>query len=562
MDTKNVLMAIVLSTIVLVFWSTFFEPPPPPIEKQIAENQIAKDEKTSSPSIEKAELSKKISRNDTIDSADRVKIENKNIKGSLSLQGAIIDDIIFKNYKKSLDSDEKVIFLNPKSSSEGYYIETGWASNSNEKLKLPLDSTIWKVRSNRMLSPNNPVVLEWNNNEGLIFTKKIELDEKFLFKITQSIKNTSNKSYEFFPYAQITRNYKPDVTRIYILHEGFIGMFDDELKEEDYDDIEEEKFTINSSKGWLGITDKYWLTAIVPEKGKKFKSEFLSNDGKYKANFIIKEPMLLKSNASITNKINAFVLAKEVAVIDSYAEELHIEKFDLAIDWGWFYFITKPLFFVIEYFFKLTGNFGVAIIILTALVRIIFFPLANYSFRSMAKMKILQPETIRLKELHKDDKAKLQQEMMALYKREKVNPISGCLPVLIQIPFFFAVYKMLFVTIEMRQQPFFGWIQDLSARDPTSVFNLFGLIPWDPPTFLMIGVWPILMGLTMFLQQKLNPTPPDPMQAKIFMFLPIFLTIILAPFPSGLVVYWTVSNILTIAQQWVIIRGTKVKTVR
>ena len=562
MDTKNVLMAIVLSTIVLVFWSTFFEPPPPPIEKQIAENQIAKDEKTSSPSIEKAELSKKISRNDTIDSADRVKIENKNIKGSLSLQGAIIDDIIFKNYKKSLNSDEKVIFLNPKSSSEGYYIETGWASNSNEKLKLPLDNTIWKVRSNRMLSPNNPVVLEWNNNEGLIFTKKIELDEKFLFKITQSIKNTSNKSYEFFPYAQITRNYKPDVTRIYILHEGFIGMFDDELKEEDYDDIEEEKFTINSSKGWLGITDKYWLTAIVPEKGKKFKSEFLSNDGKYKANFIIKEPMLLKSNASITNKINAFVLAKEVAVIDSYAEELHIEKFDLAIDWGWFYFITKPLFFVIEYFFKLTGNFGVAIIILTALVRIIFFPLANYSFRSMAKMKILQPETIRLKELHKDDKAKLQQEMMALYKREKVNPISGCLPVLIQIPFFFAVYKMLFVTIEMRQQPFFGWIQDLSARDPTSVFNLFGLIPWDPPTFLMIGVWPILMGLTMFLQQKLNPTPPDPMQAKIFMFLPIFLTIILAPFPSGLVVYWTVSNILTIAQQWVIIRGTKVKTVR
>jgi len=329
-----------------------------------------------------------------------------------------------------------------------------------------------------------------------------------------------------------------------------------------YKDIEDEKFTINSSKGWLGITDKYWLTVIVPEKGRKFKSEFLTSDEKYKANFIIKEPIELKSNTSITNEINAFVAAKEVAVIDGYAEKMGIEKFDLAIDWGWFYFITKPLFFVIEYFFKLTGNFGVAIIILTALVRIVFFPLSNYSFRSMAKMKILQPEMVRLKELHKDDKTKLQQEMMALYKREKVNPISGCLPVLIQIPFFFAVYKMLFVTIEMRQQPFFGWIQDLSARDPTSIFNLFGLIPWDPPTFLMIGVWPILMGLTMFLQQKLNPTPPDPMQAKIFMFLPIFLTIILAPFPSGLVVYWTISNILTIAQQWVIIRGTTVKTVR
>jgi len=560
MDSKNVLMAIVLSTLVLVFWATFFEPPP--VERQIAEDQVTKSEELSSPSIEKVELSKKIARDDTIDSVARVKIENNNIKGSISLQGAIIDDIIFKNYKESLESDQKVIFLNPKSSDEGYYIETGWASNSNEKLKLPLDNTIWKVKGNKVLTPNKPIVLEWDNNEGLIFTKKIELDDKYLFKISQGIKNTSNKSYEFFPYAQITRNYKPDVIPIYILHEGFIGMFDDELKEEDYKDVEDEKFIINSSKGWLGITDKYWLTAIVPEKGKKFKSEFLSIDGKYKANFIIKEATVLSSNASITNEINAFVMAKEVAVIDGYAEKLGIEKFDLTIDWGWFYFITKPLFFVIEYFFKLTGNFGVAIIILTALVRIVFFPLANYSFRSMAKMKILQPEMIRLKELHKDDKTKLQQEMMALYKREKVNPVSGCLPVLIQIPFFFAVYKMLYVTIEMRQQPFFGWIQDLSARDPTSIFNLFGLIPWDPPTFLMIGVWPILMGLTMFLQQKLNPTPPDPMQAKIFMFLPIFLTIILAPFPSGLVVYWTISNVLTMAQQWVIIRGTKVKTVR
>ena len=560
MDSKNVLMAIVLSTLVLVFWATFFEPPP--VERQIAEDQVIKSEELSSPSIEKVERSKKIVRDDTIDSVARVKIENNNIKGSISLQGAIIDDIIFKNYKESLESDQKVIFLNPKSSDEGYYIETGWASNSNEKLKLPLDNTIWKVKGNKVLTPNKPIVLEWDNNEGLIFTKKIELDDKYLFKISQGIKNTSNKSYEFFPYAQITRNYKPDVIPIYILHEGFIGMFDDELKEEDYEDVEDEKFIINSSKGWLGITDKYWLTAIVPEKGKKFKSEFLSIDGKYKANFIIKEATVLSSNASITNEINAFVMAKEVAVIDDYAEKLGIEKFDLTIDWGWFYFITKPLFFVIEYFFKLTGNFGVAIIILTALVRIVFFPLANYSFRSMAKMKILQPEMIRLKELHKDDKTKLQQEMMALYKREKVNPVSGCLPVLIQIPFFFAVYKMLYVTIEMRQQPFFGWIQDLSARDPTSIFNLFGLIPWDPPTFLMIGVWPILMGLTMFLQQKLNPTPPDPMQAKIFMFLPIFLTIILAPFPSGLVVYWTVSNVLTMAQQWVIIRGTKVKTVR
>ena len=560
MDTKNVLMAIVLSTVVLVFWATFFEPPP--VEKQIAQDQVTEREELSSPSVEKDESSKKITRNDAIGKVSRIKIENDNIKGSISLQGAIIDDITFKNYNISLDSNEKVILLSPKSTSKGYYIETGWAANSKEKLKLPLDNTIWKVKGNNLLAPNSPVVIEWDNNEGLIFTKKIELDDKFLFKITQSIKNTSDKSYEFFPYAQITRNYKPDVIPIYILHEGFIGMFDDQLQEKDYKDVEDEKFTTNSSKGWLGITDKYWLTAIVPEKGREFKSEFLTAGEKYKANFIIKKPEVLGSNTSITSEINAFVAAKEVNVIDNYAEKMGIEKFDLAIDWGWFYFITKPLFFVIEYFFKLTGNFGIAIIILTALVRLAFFPLANYSFRSMAKMKILQPEMVRLKGLHKDDKTKLQQEMMALYKREKVNPVSGCLPVLIQIPFFFAVYKMLFVTIEMRQQPFFGWIHDLSARDPTSIFNLFGLIPWDPPTFLMIGVWPILMGLTMYIQQKLNPTPPDPMQAKIFMFLPIFLTIILAPFPSGLVVYWTISNILTIAQQWVIMRGTKVKTVR
>jgi len=559
MDSKNVLLAIVLSTLVLVFWATFFEPPP--IENKVTENQIEKSEESSSPSIETIETQKKISRDESIKSVDRIKLENENIKGSISLEGAVIDDITFKNYKKSLESDEKVIFLNPKNSEEGYYIETGWAFSGNEKLKLPLDNTVWKVKGNSTLTPNNPITLEWNNNEGLIFTKKIELDNEFLFKITQSIKNDSNKSFQFFPYAQITRNYKPEVTPIYILHEGFIGVFGDELKEEDYDDIEDEKFTANSSKGWLGITDKYWLTAIVPEKGKNFKSEFLFKDKKYRANFIIKEPLILNPNNLITNEINTFVAAKEVAVIDNYAEKLSIEKFDLAIDWGWFYFFTKPLFFIIDYFFRITGNFGLAIVIITALVRLIFFPLANYSFRSMAKMKILQPQMIRLKELHKDDKTKLQQEMMALYKREKVNPISGCLPVLIQIPFFFAIYKMLYVTLEMRHQPFFGWIEDLSARDPTSIFNLFGLIPWDPPTFLMIGAWPILMGLSMYLQQKLNPTPPDPIQAKIFMFFPLFLTIILAPFPSGLVVYWTINNILTIAQQWVIMRGTKVKTV-
>jgi YidC/Oxa1 family membrane protein insertase len=301
------------------------------------------------------------------------------------------------------------------------------------------------------------------------------------------------------------------------------------------------------------------MTALVPEKDQSFKSTILYQDA-FKANFLLNNPKIVKPSETSSNELKVFVAAKEVQTIDAYAEKEKINKLDLIIDWGWFYFITKPLFFAADYFFKLTGNFGIAIIIITIIIRLLMFPLANYSFKSMAKMKALQPEMTRLKDLHKDDKVKFQQAVMSLYKKEQVNPASGCLPVLIQIPFFFAIYKMLFISLEMRHQPFFGWIKDLSAQDPTSAFNLFGLIPWDPPSFLIIGVWPILMGVTMFIQQKLNPAPADPIQAKIFMFFPIFLTIILAPFPSGLVVYWTVNNILTIAQQWFIMKRTKVKT--
>ncbi|MAJ22271.1 MAG: membrane protein insertase YidC [Candidatus Pelagibacter sp. TMED64] len=560
MDSKNVLLAIICSSIVLIFWAIYFEPTP--IPKDIKnKNEINRESSEPSPSLEKSIIKKEISRDDVIKKNKRVKFENLNITGSISLEGALIDDLVFKNYNESLESNKKVVFLNPKNTNNGYYIETGWVPSANDDINLPNTKSLWKIKGNSVLAPNNPVVLEWNNNEGLVFTKKIEIDKNFQFKIKQSIKNTSTNSYKFYPYAQITRNSKPETSGLYILHEGFIGVFGEELEEKSYKDIEKEKLVLTSEKGWLGITDKYWITAIVPDKGKKFKSEFLFSDGIYRANFIELEPLIINANSDISSEITAFTAAKEVSVIDNYSENLGIEKFDLAIDWGWFYFFTKPLFFIIDYFFKLTGNFGVAIVIITALIRLLFFPLANYSFRSMAKMKILQPEMLRLKELHKEDKTKLQQEMMALYKREKVNPISGCLPVLIQIPFFFAIYKMLFITLEMRHQPFFGWIKDLSDRDPTSIFNLFGLIPWDPPSFLIIGIWPILMGLSMFLQQKLNPAPPDPIQAKIFMFFPLFLTIILAPFPSGLVVYWTVSNVLTIAQQWVIIRKTKVKTI-
>ena len=560
MDNKNVFVAIALSMSVLLFWGAFFETPRQ--EQKLSNNtKVEKGDQVNNivPNLNPEIIKQKISREDSLVKSNRVIIENDKVLGSLSLQGAIIDDLSFKNYRKELGSDKKVVLLNPKETEDGYFIETGWTSVGN-KINVPKIDTIWQVKGNKILNKDKPITLEWNNNEGLIFKKIIELDDKYLFRIRQEVSNKTNKTVELYPYAQITRNKKPDdVMGFYILHEGFIGVFDGELKEDDYDDIKENKISREANNGWLGITDKYWVTAVVPPADQNFKSSFLYKDT-FKANYILNSPVKINANSNANNQVRLFVAAKEVETVDGYAESESIEKFDLTIDWGWFYFFTKPLFFVIDYLFKISGNFGIAIVLITLAIRIVFFPLANYSFRSMAKMKAVQPEMTRLKELHKEDKVKLQQEMMSLYKKEKINPASGCLPILIQIPFFFAIYKMLFISLEMRHQPFFGWIQDLSAKDPTSIFNLFGLIPWDPPSFLTIGIWPILMGLTMYLQQKLNPAPVDPIQAKIFAFFPLMLTIILAPFPSGLVVYWTINNILTIAQQWVIMKNTKVKT--
>ena len=565
MDNKNVFVAIALSMSVLLFWGAFFETPKNQIEQK-TNNQIQEKTENSitpsanqAPSINQLTVEKKVSRDESINNSDRIRIENENIIGSISLEGGLIDDISFKNHKQKVEGSENIEFLNPAQTENGFYAESGWASIGN-KIKVPTKNSKWKVEGNKVLTDKSPVILKWNNNEGVIFKKKIELDEKYLFKISQEIQNNSSQSVELYPYAQITRNKVPDdIQNFYISHEGFIGVFDDELKEDDYDDIEDNKIVRETNEGWLGITDKYWMTVLVPEAGKNFKSTYQYNDS-FKANYIINEPVKINANSSGVNSLRLFVAAKEVETIDAYAENQNIKKLDLVIDWGWFYFFTKPLFFVIDYLFKFSGNFGFAIVLITLAIRALFFPLANFSFRSMAKMKAVTPEMQRLKELHKDDKVKLQQEMMALYRKEKINPASGCLPVLIQIPFFFAIYKMLFISLEMRHQPFFGWIKDLSAADPTSIFNLFGLIPWDPPSFMIIGIWPILMGASMWVQQKLNPAPADPIQAKIFAFFPLFLTIILASFPSGLVVYWTVNNILTIAQQWVINKNTKVKT--
>ena len=565
MDNKNVFVAIALSMSVLLFWGAFFETPKNQIEQK-TNNQIQEKTENSitpstnqAPSINQLTVEKKISRDESINNSDRIRIENENIIGSISLEGGLIDDISFKNHKQKVEGSKNIEFLNPAQTENGFYAESGWASIGN-KIKVPTKNSKWKVEGNKVLTDRSPIILKWNNNEGVIFKKKIELDEKYLFKISQEIQNNSSQSVELYPYAQITRNKVPDdIQNFYISHEGFIGVFDDELKEDDYDDIEDNKIVRETNEGWLGITDKYWMTVLVPEAGKNFKSTYQYNDS-FKANYIINEPVKINANSSGVNSLRLFVAAKEVETIDAYAENQNIKKLDLVIDWGWFYFFTKPLFFVIDYLFKFSGNFGFAIVLITLAIRALFFPLANFSFRSMAKMKAVTPEMQRLKELHKDDKVKLQQEMMALYRKEKINPASGCLPVLIQIPFFFAIYKMLFISLEMRHQPFFGWIKDLSAADPTSIFNLFGLIPWDPPSFMIIGIWPILMGASMWVQQKLNPAPADPIQAKIFAFFPLFLTIILASFPSGLVVYWTVNNILTIAQQWVINKNTKVKT--
>lgn len=559
MDTKNVIAAISLSAAVLILWSLFFAPEPDP--NKIKKDPIEKTktvESSDTPSLDKNENLTKLTRKDALSENDRIQFENNNVIGSISLKGAAIDDLTFKEYNVELNGNEKITLLSPRKVEDGYLIESGFIT-TNKNISVPDSSTVWKISGNKKLTTNNPIKLVWSNSQGITFEKHISLDNQFLFTVKEKVINSSDKTYNFYSYGQIIRNKLPEISGFYILHEGFLSVLDDQLIEEDYDDIQEKKFTQTAQEGFFGYSDKFWLTSIIPPRGKEFKTTF-DYKNKFRANYISSEGTEVGPNDAIEEKIQIIVAAKRVQVIDGYAENLNINKFDLAIDWGVMYFLTKPLFFVIDYFFKLLGNYGLAIIAVTVSIRLVFFPLANYSFRSMGKMKLLQPEMIRLKELHKNDKMKLQQEMMALYKREKVNPMSGCLPILVQIPVFFALYKVLFVTIEMRHMPFYGWIKDLSSRDPTSLFNLFGLIPWDPPTFLLIGAWPVAMGISMWIQQKLNPKPPDPIQQKIFAFFPIFLCVILAPFPAGLVIYWTFNNIFTMIQQYYIQSKMTIKT--
>ena len=572
MESRNLILAIILSVGVLFIWSFFFEAPEQEMlngETESGDVSEVNSNELDMEAIDEIERSLGITENDNIGldealSADkRVKIETNSIVGSINLKGLRIDDIVLKKYNETQEEfSEKIRVLQPIDTYDGYEVTFGWIKNQDANFETPNAESIWKVsNSNATLTSNNEVEFEWSNTTGQTFITTIGLDEDYLFDITQEVKNNSNEEIIINNASKVTRKQAPSLSGMFILHEGLLGVLQEKLELIDYDDLKDDEETLNfeSDNGWVGITDKYWLAALIPDQNKSFKAIYTYDNG-YIAYYRSLNATKVAAGSDHIVESQIFIGAKEAKLIDRYQEDYGIYNFDLAIDWGWFYFLTKPLFNVIYFFSELSGNFGLAIIILTVITRIVFFPLANWSFISMAKMKMLQPEMTRIKELHKDDRAQQQQALMALYKKEKVNPISGCLPILIQIPFFFAIYKMLFVSIEMRHAPFYGWIQDLAAKDPTTIFNLFGLIPWDPPSFMIIGIWPVLMGLTMYIQQKLNPAPPDPIQARIFMFFPLFITILLAQFAAGLVIYWTTNNVLSIIQQWIINKRTTVKT--
>ena len=574
METRNLILAIVLSVGVLLLWTVFIEAPRQQINQSIESGQqdsigeIAELETEELNQIEEDLGIKKQSfetLENSLQSSARVNIDTQSLEGSINLKGLKIDDIVLKKYQETLDENSSNIrVLSPLSTENGYEVSFGWLKDKNANFETPTSESEWKlISSSNTLRENNELEFEWSNNTGQIYRTSISVDENYLFSINQKIINNSNQEIIVNNASKINRQSAPALSGMFILHEGLLGVLEEKLELIDYDDLKDEgeieTLNFESENGWVGVTDKYWLAALIPDQAKPFKAIYTYDNG-YIAYYRSLNAQSVQSNGEFEVSSKIFIGAKEAKLIDQYQEDYNIYNFDLAIDWGWFYFLTKPLFYIIYFFSGISGNFGLAIIILTVITRIIFFPLANWSFVSMAKMKMLQPEMTRIKELYKEDRPQQQKALMDLYKKEKVNPISGCLPILIQIPFFFAIYKMLFVSIEMRHAPFYGWIQDLAAKDPTTIFNLFGLIPWDPPSFMIIGVWPVLMGVTMYLQQKLNPAPPDPIQAKIFMFFPLFITILLAQFAAGLVIYWTTNNILSIIQQWVITRRTTVKT--
>lgn len=490
----------------------------------------------------------------------QIEIRTDAVTGSLSLTGARLDDLLLNGYKETLDPQSgSVRLLSPSGTSQSYYMESGWII-PDKNIQAPTASTVWTA-DKKVLSPDSPVTLSWKNPQGIEFRRTLSIDNQYMIIVKDSLYNHSKTAFQAYSYGLISRTNNQDTTSSYALHEGAVGYLENKLKEEKFKNIEDEKsFTYSSTGGWFGFTDKYWLTALVPAQSQNITAKFRSvAKGRYQADFTGPAFMIQPGTGS-ENTFHFYAGAKSVEILDNYEKTLNIPHFDLAIDFGWFYFITKPLFFALQKLHDVVGNFALAIIALTLLIRALLFPLANKSYQSMAKMKELQPQLTRIKEQAKDDKIKLNQEMMALYKQHKVNPVSGCLPMLLQIPVFFAIYKVLLITIEMRHAPLFGWIKDMSAPDPSTIFNLFGLISWAPPSFLMIGALPILMGGTMYLQQKLSPQPMDEMQSKMLLIMPFIFTYMLAQFPAGVVFYWTLTNLLAIAQQWALTKlGQKEK---
>ncbi|AHC73601.1 membrane protein oxaA [Candidatus Endolissoclinum faulkneri L5] len=567
-EQKKVIIAIALSLAILLgfqllvahFWPSAITTPQRSIEHSLDNDSHYRAENIK-PSSDKATVPY-AKRTLALAATKRIKIKTPTINGSISLIGARIDDIVLDNYQVTLDpASGPIHLLEPKGYLRPYYAEFGWISETVNDVDLPNSNTRWES-DGVALTPNSPVTLTWKSQNYLTFKRTIEVDNDYMFSITDTISNEGRITRKLFPYALISRSIPASIRGFYILHEGPLGVFDDSLMEIDYGDLQDQNdMEVHSKGGWIGFTDKYWLTALIPDQNTrlnyKFRHFMADRSERFQVDYM-GAAQTLHVGDKITNRLRLFAGAKRLDLLDKYEDQIGVPKFDLAIDFGWFYFLTKPFFIVLTWFHSILGNFGLAILTLTVCIKLLFFPLANKSYRSMAKLKELAPRLQEMRNKYGANRQLINKDIIEMYRSEKVNPAAGCLPVIVQIPVFFSLYKVLFVNIEMRHAPFFGWIHDLSAPDPTTIFNLFGLIPWDPPTMLMIGVWPLLMGITMFLQQRMNPQPTDPVQAKVFMFLPLIFTFLLSNFAAGLVIYWTWNNLLSIIQQWVIMRRMKV----
>ena len=591
-DQKNLFLAMGLSLLVIVTWQYFYAGP-----KQEQARQIAAQTQQAAPTAPGAPATTAPqtpgvapaptagpagapsaatpeaaqTREAALAASPRIKIDTPALKGSIALRGGRIDDIALKGYRETVDPNSpNIVLLSPANSPHPFYADTGFVGQPGSTIPLPKADTLWTADSD-VLTTAKPVTLSHDNGQGLIFTRKIAVDDQYMFTVTDGVRNAGPAEVSLFPYAIVARRGKPKTDGYAVLHEGFVGIVgESRVQEYTYDAIEKEtKATrmMEGASGWLGFTDKYWAAVVIPDQARNFKGRFTATgDGvKTYQSDVLLDVVTIAPGASVEAQTRVFAGAKETRAIDAYQKALNIKNFDLMIDWGWFYFITKPLFWLIDYIFGIFGNFGVAILLVTVVVKAVFFPLANRSYLSMAKMKAVQPQMEAIKARYADDKPKQQQEFMELYKREGINPIAGCLPIAVQIPVFFALYKVIFITIEMRQAPFFGWIRDLSAPDPTNLFNLFGLLPYDPTQlplvgpFLALGIWPLIMGVSMFIQMKMNPEPTDPVQKQMFAWMPVIFTFMLGAFPAGLVIYWTWNNTLSVAQQYFIMRKSGVK---